>query len=49
LGPKRVRLIYEHLRVHTLEDLRRAAQDGRLRDIRGVGIAVEKKVLAALS
>ena len=49
LGPKRVKLIYEHLRVRTLEDLRRAAQDGRLRDIRGVGIAVEKKVLAALS
>jgi DNA polymerase (family 10) len=49
LGPKRVKLIYDHLRVRTLEELRRAAQDGRLRDIRGVGIAVEKKVLAALS
>ena len=49
LGPKRVRLLYDHLRVRTLEDLRRAAQEGRLRDIRGVGIAVEKKVLTALS
>lgn len=49
LGPKRVRLLYDHLRVHTLEDLRRAAQDGRLRDIPGLGLAVEKKVLAALS
>lgn len=49
LGPKRVKLLFDHLRVRTLEDLRRAAQDGRLRDIRGLGIAVEKKVLAALS
>lgn len=49
LGPKRVKLLHEHLRVRTLEDLRRAAQCGRLRDIRGLGLAVEKKVLAALS
>jgi DNA polymerase (family X) len=49
LGPKRVKLLCDHLRVRTLEDLRRAAQDGRLRDIPGLGMAVEKKVLAALS
>jgi len=49
LGPKRVRLLQEHLRVRTLDDLRRAAQSGQLRDIRGLGLAVEKKVLAALA
>lgn len=48
LGPKRVRLLYENLRVRTIDDLRRAAQEGRLRDIRGLGLAVEKRVIAVL-
>jgi DNA polymerase (family X) len=49
LGPKRVRLLHENLRVRSLDDLRRAAQDGKLRDIRGLGLAVEKRVLTLLS
>lgn len=49
LGPKRVKLLYEHLRVRTIDDLRHAAQEGLLRDIRGLGMAVEKRVLAILS
>jgi DNA polymerase (family 10) len=49
LGPKRVKLLVEKLGVRTIEDLRRAAKAGRLHETRGLGAAVEKKVLAALA
>jgi DNA polymerase (family 10) len=49
LGPKRVKLLFEHLHVRSIDDLRRAAQEGRLRDIRGLGLAVEKRVLTLLA
>ena len=49
LGPKRVKLLVERLGVRTIEDLRRAAKTGRLHETRGLGAAVEKKVLAALA
>jgi DNA polymerase (family 10) len=49
LGPKRVKLLVEKLGVRIIEDLRRAAKAGRLHETRGLGAAVEKKVLAALA
>jgi len=49
LGPKRVKLLVDKLGVRTIEDLRRAAKAGRLHGTRGLGVAVEKKVLAALA
>jgi DNA polymerase (family X) len=49
LGPKRVKLLHERLKVSTLDDLRRVAKAGKLRDVRGLGQAVERKVLAALA
>src|SRR5512137_1908570 len=49
LGPKRIKLLVEKLGVRTIEDLRRAAKAGRLHETRGLGSAVEKKVLAALA
>src|SRR6516165_450839 len=33
LGPKRVKLLYEKLGVRSLDDLRRAARAGRLREL----------------
>ena len=36
LGPKTVRLIYTELGISTLEELRRAAEAHRLRDLRGL-------------
>src|SRR3954449_965089 len=33
LGPKRVRLLYEHLGVTSLDDLRKATEEGRLEDV----------------
>ena len=49
LGPKRVKLLYDKLKVRTLTDLRRAVDSGRLRDIRGFGPTIEQKVRGALA
>jgi DNA polymerase (family 10) len=48
LGPKRIKLLYDRLKVRTLNDLRRAIKAGRLREIRGFGPLIEKKLLGAL-
>lgn len=48
LGPKRVKLLYDKLKVRTLGDLRRAVKAGRLHDMRGLGAAIEKKLAGAL-
>ena len=48
LGPKRVRLLHEALGVETLDDLRRAAEDGRLEDVQGFGKKAAENVLHAL-
>jgi DNA polymerase (family 10) len=48
LGPKRIRLLYDKLKVRTLNDLRRAIKTGRLRELRGFGPVIEKKLLGAL-
>ena len=49
LGPKRARLLYEHLWVETLDDLRKAAEDGRLKDVPGFGAKAEENLLAAFA
>jgi len=48
LGPKRVKLLHDQLKVRTLADLRRIIVAGRLHEIRGFGPTIEKKLLAAL-
>ena len=48
LGPKRVRLLHDELKVSTLDDLRRVVKAGRLHGIRGFGPIIEKKLSAAL-
>jgi DNA polymerase (family 10) len=48
LGPKRIKLLYDKLRVRTLNDLRQAIKAGRLHELRGFGPAIEKKLLGAL-
>jgi DNA polymerase (family X) len=49
LGPKRARLLYDHLGVSSLEDLKRASEDGTLKDVPGFGQKAEENVLAALA
>lgn len=48
LGPKRIKLLYDKLKVRTLNDLRQAIKTGRLRELRGFGPVIEKKLLGAL-
>ncbi len=48
LGPKRIKLLYDKLKVRTLNDLRRAIKTGRLRELRGFGPLIEEKLLGAL-
>ena len=48
LGPKRVKLLHDKLKVSTLNDLRRVVKAGRLHDLKGFGPAIEDKLSAAL-
>jgi DNA polymerase (family 10) len=45
VGPRTVRQLHDELGVETLEDLRRAAQAGTLRDLRGMSEKTEQQVL----
>ena len=49
LGPKRARLLHEQLAVTSLDDLRRAAEDGSLEGVRGFGKKAADNVQAALA
>lgn len=48
LGPKRVRTLYEELDVQTLEQLARAARDGRIRVLPGFGVKTEQTIREAI-
>ena len=48
LGPKRVKLLYDKLKVRTLNDLRRVVKSGRLHKLRGFGLTIETKLAGAL-
>jgi DNA polymerase (family X) len=48
LGAKTARLLYDKLGVKDLDDLREAAQQERIRDVKGLGAKLEENVLAAL-
>src|ERR671919_1195074 len=48
LGARTARRLYDELGVSTLEELRAAAEEQRIRGIKGLGPKVEENVLAAL-
>jgi len=48
VGPKTVALLYRGLEIRTLEDLERAARDGRIRELKGMGARKEALILKAL-
>jgi DNA polymerase (family 10) len=48
VGPKTVARLYGALGVRTLEDLERAARDGRIRGMKGMGAKKETLILKAL-
>jgi DNA polymerase (family X) len=45
LGPKRVKLLWHALHIHSLEQLLQAAQDGQIRQLRGFGEKIEQKII----
>ncbi len=49
LGPKRAKLLHEHLGVSSLDELRVAAGQGRLKDVPGFGAKAEENVMTALA
>ncbi len=48
VGPKTVAMLYRELDIRTLDDLRQAAAEGRLRSLRGMGARKEALILKAL-
>ncbi|HEX8066532.1 MAG TPA: DNA polymerase/3'-5' exonuclease PolX [Thermoleophilaceae bacterium] len=48
LGPKKARKLFDELGIASLDDLRRAAETERLRDVAGFGPKAEENVLVAL-
>lgn len=48
VGPKTVATLYRELGVRTLDDLERAAADGRVRSLRGMGPKKEALILKAI-
>lgn len=49
LGPKKVKALYDQLHVDCVEDLRTAAQAGKIRDLPGFGEKTEQHILEALA
>jgi DNA polymerase (family 10) len=48
-GPKRARLLYDELGIDSLEALRAAAEQGKIRKLRGFGTKVEENLLRVLA
>ncbi len=48
LGPRRVKALYHDLDVQTVEQLYRAARDGRIRALAGFGAKTERNILEAV-
>ncbi len=48
LGPKTVKLVYEELGIATLEELRTAAAEGRLRRLRGISAKTEATIVEGI-
>ena len=49
LGPKRVHILHEKLGVTTTEDLKAAAQAGKIMELKGFGPKIEQMVLESLA
>ncbi|MFT3864091.1 MAG: DNA polymerase/3'-5' exonuclease PolX [Solirubrobacterales bacterium] len=48
VGPKTARRLWEELQIASLEDLKQAAEEERIRGVKGLGPKAEENVLAAL-
>ncbi len=48
LGPKRIKIVYDKLKIKTLDQLRDAAQKGRLAKLEGFGAKTEENILKGI-
>jgi len=48
LGPKKVSALYRNLNIKTIEKLRKACNEGKLRDLEGFGEITEKNILRGI-
>lgn len=48
VGPKTARLLWDELQISSLEDLKKAAEEEKIRDVKGLGPKAEENVLASL-
>ena len=48
VGPKTARLLWDELQIASLEDLKKAAEEEKIRDVKGLGPKAEENVLASL-
>ena len=49
LGPKRARRLFEELGIDSLQALRKAAEDHKIRDLKGFGAKAEEALLASIA
>ncbi len=49
LGPKRVKLLHDSLKLDSVEALRRSAGAGRIRELPGFGAKIESRIVEALA
>jgi len=49
LGPKGIALVYEHLKVATIDDLERICNEQKLRELPRMGAKLEEKVLKSIA
>src|SRR3954467_14059599 len=49
LGAKRARVLNQELGIESVDDLRKAAEAGQIRDVRGFGPKAEESILAGLA
>jgi len=49
VGPKTVRMAYTELGIETLDDLRRAAESGTLRGLKGISAGTEQRILDGIA
>ena len=48
LGPKKVKMLYQKLKIRTLNDLKQAAANGKIAKLKGFGAKTEKNILLSL-
>lgn len=49
VGPKTVRLVWEGLGIESMDDLRRAAEAGHLRGLKGISAGTEQRILEGIT